>query len=94
MAKTLLARADDTLVFKNKSVTTSSFSSNSDSTYPYKANISCSGVTADHVPTVIFEKGAAATGIFAPYCTSSANVVTIYAVKAYAATIESIVCTR
>ena len=40
MAKTLLARADDTLVFKNKSVTTSSFSSNSDSTYPYKANIS------------------------------------------------------
>lgn len=84
----------DTLTFKNISVTTSSFTSNTDTDYPYKAQITCTGVTANHVPFVVFDKDSAATGIFAPYAETTAGKVIIYAVKPAACTIESIVCTR
>lgn len=84
----------DVLTFKNISLTTSSFTSNTDTDYPYKAQITCTGVTADHVPFVVFDKDSAATGIFAPYAETIAGKVIIYAVKPAACTIESIVCTR
>ena len=85
---------EDVLTFKNISMTESNFTSNTDSDYPYKSEITCTGVTADHVPFVVFDKDSAATGIFAPYAETTAGKVIIYAVKPAACTIESIVCTR
>lgn len=85
---------EDILTFKNISLTTSGFTSNTDADYPYKAQITCTGVTVNHVPFVVFDKDSAATGIFAPYAETTAGKVIIYAVKPAACTIESIVCTR
>lgn len=84
----------DTLTFKNIALATSDFTSNTDSDYPYKSEITCTGVTTNHVPFVVFDKDSAATGIFAPYAETTTGKVIIYAVKPAACTIESIVCTR
>ncbi|MCI8283704.1 MAG: hypothetical protein HFE90_00295, partial [Firmicutes bacterium] len=84
----------DVLTFKNISLAESNFTSNTDADYPYKAQITCTGVTASHVPFVVFDKDSAATGIFAPYAETTEGKVIIYAVKPAACTVESIVCTR
>lgn len=84
-----------TLVFTNVSVATSSWSSDATySSYPYKATISCSGVTADYLPIVVFSVTDSQSNIFCPDCSSDSNSVTIYANKipSGAITIPSIVC--
>ena len=84
-------------IFSNVSVATSAWTSDTTYTdYPYKATIACSGVTANHVPTVNFGLADATSGIFAPVALSAANAVTIYASEnpASAITIPSIVCVK
>jgi hypothetical protein len=71
-----------TLKFTDKTVAagTSGWTGN-DTTYsgfPYKANITCTGVTADHIPNVIFDYNELISGNFCPFANSSANTVTIY----------------
>ena len=84
-------------IFSNVSVATSTWTSDTTYTdYPYKATITCSGVTANHVPTVNFCLDDATSGNYAPIALSGTNTVTIYAtgIPESAITIPSIVCVK
>lgn len=88
-----------TLKFTNKTVAagTSGWTSN-DTTYsgfPYKANITCAGVTPNHVPNVIFDYNELISGNFCPFADSTTGIVSIYCkIQPTAAiTIPTIYCT-
>ena len=71
----------------------------SDSTYaayPYAASIACPGVTASHVPEVVFGATEAASGNFAPVALSGGGTVKIYAATkpTAAITVQSITCIK
>ena len=71
----------------------------SDSTYaayPYAASIACPGVTASHVPEVVFGATEAASGNFAPVALSGSGTVKIYAATkpTAAITVQSITCIK
>ena len=71
----------------------------SDSTYaayPYAASIACPGVTASHVPEVVFGATEAASGNFAPVALSGSGTVKIYAATKLTAaiTVQSITCIK
>ena len=71
----------------------------SDSTYaayPYAASITCPGVTASHVPEVVFGATEAASGNFAPVALSGSGTVKIYAATkpTAAITVQSITCIK
>ena len=71
----------------------------SDSTYaayPYAASITCPGVTASHVPEVVFGATEAASGNFAPVALSGSGTVKIYAATkpTTAITVQSITCIK
>jgi hypothetical protein len=71
----------------------------SDSTYaayPYAASIACPGVTASHVPEVVFGATEAASGNFAPVALSGSGTVKIYAATkpTAAITVKSITCIK
>jgi hypothetical protein len=86
-----------TLIFTSKSVLTTAFVSDSTYTdYDYIADVSCSGVTSDYVPTVNFNVDEAVGGNFAPVALSGTNKITIYAKEVPSATITipSIVCIK
>ena len=85
------------LVFTNKSVATTAFSTNTTyADYGYRASISCSGVTSSMVPQVIFSVTDSESGIFAPVVQSYNGGVYIYAnaVPESAITIPTIICWR
>lgn len=84
-------------IFENISVPVSAFIS--DSTYPdypFKANISLSGITSEYVPTVNFAMNEAISGDFSPIATIENGILTIYAeVKPiYTINIPNIVCIK
>lgn len=85
------------LSFTNKSVTTSNWSAVSTSAsdyyadFPYKANISCSGVTSTHFAQVVLAPADAISGNIAPINQTGSNIVTIYAASPVALTIPQIV---
>ena len=90
-----LAASAKTLNFANKTVATSAWASNS--TYPdygYRASVTCSGVTANHFPIVVFSPADAQSGNFAPVAQSYSGGVYIYAAEKPTATltISNIVC--
>ena len=77
------------LVFQN--VSANNFVSDSTySNYPYKCDITCTGITADSVVEVIFGMIEATSGNYAPICATSADTVTIYAKVNTAITIPTI----
>lgn len=79
---------DQLLSFSNISVPTSAWAS--DTTYlayPYRATLSCSGVTTSHSAEVDFNLTEAVSGNFAPVTATGANVVYIYAMTKPTATI-------
>lgn len=70
------------LIFQNKTIAASAWVSDTTySDYPYKANISCSGVDTNYFPEVAFNLEDATSGIFAPISSSSSNTVTIWATE-------------
>ena len=85
------------LKFTNKSVAASAWSAVSTSAsdyyadFPYKANITCSGVTANHFAEVVLSPADAISGEIAPINQTAANKVTIYAARAVALTIPQII---
>lgn len=82
-----------TLVFTNKTVAASAWSSNSDlDYYGYRASIALSGVTASMMPQVTFTDSQLAEYDLAPICQSYAGGVYIYSAEAIpeAITIPSI----
>jgi hypothetical protein len=86
-----------TLIFENKAVLTSAFVSDATYTdYPYKAVITCTGVTASYKGDVVFSVDDAISGIFAPVCLTDAGTVTIYTseVPSATVTIPTIICVK
>ena len=84
-------------IFSGVSVAASAWVS--DSTYvayPYAASIDCPGVTASHVPEVVFGATEAASGNFAPVALSGSGTVKIYAATkpTAAITVQSITCIK
>ena len=84
-------------IFSSVSVAASAWASDSTyAAYPYAASIACSGVTASHVPEVVFGATEAASGNFAPVALSGSGTVTIYAATkpTAAITVQSITCIK
>ena len=84
-------------IFSGVSVAASAWVSDSTyAAYPYAASIACPGVTASHVPEVVFGATEAASGNFAPVALSGSGTVKIYAAtKPMAAiTVQSITCIK
>lgn len=85
------------LSFPNMSVTSNAWSAVSTSAgdyyadFPYKANISCLGVTANHYAEVVLSPADAISGNIAPINQTGSNIVTIYAASPVALTIPQIV---
>lgn len=46
--------------------------------YPYKCDISCSGVNSSHYAEVVFDTAEALSGNYAPVCSTGSSIVTIY----------------
>ena len=85
------------LIFQNVAVAASVWASDTTyAAYPYAAVITCSGVTASHVPDVAFGVTEATSGNFAPVATSGSGTVTIYAATkpTAAITLPSIKCVK
>ena len=84
-------------IFSGVSVATSAWASDSTyAAYPYAASIACPGVTASHVPEVVFGATEAASGNFAPVALSGSGTVKIYAATkpTAAITVQSITCIK
>ena len=84
-------------IFSGVSVAASAWASDSTyAAYPYAASIACSGVTASHVPEVVFGATEAASGNFAPVALSGSGTVRIYAATkpTAAITVQSITCIK
>ena len=84
-------------IFSGVSVAASAWVSDSTyAAYPCAASIACSGVTASHVPEVVFGATEAASGNFAPVALSGSGTVKIYAATkpTAAITVQSITCIK
>ena len=84
-------------IFSGVSVAASAWVSDSTyAAYPYAASIACSGVTASHIPEVVFGATEAASGNFAPVALSGSGTVKIYAATkpTAAITVQSITCIK
>ena len=84
-------------IFSGVSVAASAWVSDSTyAAYPYAASIACPGVTASHVPEVVFGATEAARGNFAPVALSGSGTVKIYAATkpTAAITVQSITCIK
>ena len=84
-------------IFSGVSVAASAWVSDSTyAAYPYAASIACPGVTASHVPEVVFGATEAASGNFAPAALSGSGTVKIYAATkpTAAITVQSITCIK
>ena len=84
-------------IFSGVSVAASAWVSDSTyAAYPYAASIACPGVTASHVPEVVFGATEAASGNFAPVALSGSGTVKIYAATkpTAAITAQSITCIK
>lgn len=68
------------LIFEDVYVASSAFTEDAAyAGYPYKADITCEGVTADYIPDVIFSNEDVLSGMLAPSAEAGSNIVTIYA---------------
>lgn len=84
-------------IFSGVSVAASAWASDGTyAVYPYAASIACPGVTASHVPEVVFGATEAASGNFAPVALSGSGTVKIYAATkpTAAITVQSITCIK
>lgn len=84
-------------IFSGVSVAASAWVSDSTyAAYPYAASNACPGVTASHVPEVVFGATEAASGNFAPVALSGSGTVKIYAATkpTAAITVQSITCIK
>lgn len=84
-------------IFSGVSVAASAWASDGTyAAYPYAAAIACPGVTASHVPEVVFGATEAASGNFAPVALSGSGTVKIYAATkpTAAITVQSITCIK
>lgn len=89
--------ANQVLIFSDVSVAVDAWAEDTTYTdYPYKADVACEGVTADHKPDVTFDVAEAISGVYAPVAVTGEGVVSIYAkeIPADAITIPTITCVK
>jgi hypothetical protein len=87
----------EVLIFSAVAVAASAWESDSTyAAYPYAATVACTGVTANHVPEVVFGITEATGGNFAPVALSGSGTVKIYAATkpTAAITLQSITCVK
>ncbi len=87
----------EVLIFSAVAVAASAWASDSTyAAYPYAATVACTGVTANHVPEVVFGITEATGGNFAPVALSGSGTVKIYAATkpTAAITLQSITCVK
>ena len=68
-------------------IATGSWSSSGDATYPYKAQITVNGITANDYPIVTYASAQARSGNFSQECETGANTLTIFAIAVPSASI-------
>lgn len=89
----LSKKQDKVLKFENKAA--SSWESDSAyADYPYRCDISCSGVTADMYADVVFNLEQSISGNYAPVCETKANVVSVWSKENTTITIPTIIITK
>lgn len=69
----------------------------SDSTYtdyPYRCDVTCSGVTADNYAEVVFALAQATSGNYAPLCETKTNTVSVWSSSNTSITIPTILITK
>ena len=86
-------KQDKNLYFTNK--TASSWVSDSTyEDYPYRCDISCSGVTSDMYAEVVFGVAQSTSGMYAPVCETKSNVVSVWSSENTTITIPTIIITK
>lgn len=96
VTKDKLAADAKPLTFSQKAVAVSEWKENSTyEDFPYRAAVTCNGVTANHFPIVVFSPADATSGLFAPVAETYSNGVYIYSKNKPEGTltIPNIVCT-
>lgn len=89
----IAAKQDKVLKFTNK--TASSWVSDSTyADYPYRCDISCSGVTADMFAEVVFGVAQSTSGNYAPVCETKAGAVSVWSNENTTITIPTIIITK
>lgn len=86
-------KQDKVLKFTNKSASTW-VSDSTYSSFPYRCDISCSGVTADMYAEVVFNIDESTSGYYAPLCETKANIVSIWSSVNESITIPTIIITK
>lgn len=86
-------KQDKVLKFTNKSATTW-VSDSTYSSFPYRCDISCSGVTSDMFAEVVFDIDESTSGYYAPLCETKANIVSIWSSVNESITIPTIIITK
>ena len=61
--------------------------------YPYRCDVTCSGVTANNYAEVVFALSQATSGSYAPLCETKANAVSIWSSENTSITIPTILVT-
>ena len=93
VAERLADKQDKVLKFENK--TASSWVSDSAyADYPYRCDVSCSGVTADMYAEVVFGVEHSTSGNYAPVCETKNEVVSIWSKENTTITIPTIIITK
>ena len=86
-------KQDKVLKFTNKTVS-SWVSDNTYEDYPYRSDISCSGVTAEMYAEVVFNVAQSTSGKYAPVCETKSNVVSVWSSENTSITIPTIIITK
>lgn len=86
-------KQDKVLKFTNKSASTW-ISDSTYSSFPYRCDISCSGVTSDMFAEVVFNIDESTSGYYAPLCETKSNIVSIWSSVNESITIPTIIITK
>lgn len=86
-------KQDKVLKFTNKTASTW-VSDSTYSSFPYRCDISCSGVTSDMFAEVVFGLNESINGMYAPLCETKTNVVSIWSMSNVSIIIPTIIITK
>lgn len=86
-------KQDKILKFTNKTASTW-VSDSIYSSFPYRCDISCSGVTSDMFAEVVFNIDESTSGYYAPLCETKSNIVSIWSSVNESITIPTIIITK
>lgn len=89
----IAAKQTKSLYFSDKSIASEDWTADTTYTdYGYKCDITCAGVTASMLPTVMFAHAEAISGNYSPIAVAGTGIVTVYSKVNTAITIPTIKC--